>query len=88
MKHITKWEIEEFSSPNLKLYTDEKSISLVRPNRNGTFDVMASLSYEYKEDGSLSIYSYDNYTWKLDADIDREVLTLDLKNPELNKLWK
>ncbi|MCH4983943.1 hypothetical protein AB4G91_01355 [Macrococcoides goetzii] len=88
MKHITKWEIEEFSSPNLNLYTDEKSISLVKPHRNGTFDILASLEYEYKDNGTLIINSSDSYLWKLEADIDREVLTLDLKNPELNKLWK
>lgn len=88
MKHITKWEIEEFRSPSLYLHTDETTISLVKPHNNGTFDVMALLEYEYKDNGTLIINSSDNYLWKLDADIDREVLTLDLKNPELNKLWK
>ncbi len=86
MRHITEWKIEEFRSPNLNLYSDKKSISLVRPNNNGTFDVMALLEYEYKDNGTLIINSSDGYLWKLEADIDREVLTLDLKNPELNKL--
>lgn len=88
MKHITEWKIEGFNSPNLKLYSDEKTISLVRPNSNGTFHVLALLEYEYKEGGSLIIRSMDNYTWKLDADIEKEVLLLDLKNPALNKMWK
>ncbi|WP_414055234.1 hypothetical protein [Macrococcus equi] len=88
MKHITEWEIKDFSSPSINLFKDERSISLVKPSNNNTFHVLALLEYQYDKNNSLIVNSSDDYAWKLDADIEKEVLVLDFKNPELNNLWK
>lgn len=87
MKHITEWEIDGIENSTLDMYTDEKVIAIVK-NKGQFFDNLALLEYEYKENGTLLVKSSDDYTWKLDADFDREVLILDFKDERLNKLFK
>ncbi|TDM23805.1 hypothetical protein [Macrococcoides canis] len=88
MKHIKEWELKNFNSPNIALYSDDKTIIICRHSSDNTFITLGLIEYEYTSDGYLITKSSDDYAWKLDADHEKEELTLDFKNPELNKLWK
>ncbi|WJP97109.1 hypothetical protein [Macrococcus bovicus] len=83
MKHIREWKVDGLEAGNVMLYSDEKTVSLCRVKR-GVCHVLALLEYYYTDNESLVVKTSDDYMWILDADMKRQVLTIDFRDDRLN----